>query len=266
MGRIESCFESLRSKGEKGLITFITAGDPSIENTLDYMQSLVDGGADVIELGVPFSDPMADGPTIQRASERSLAAGTDLSSIFMLVRAFRERNASTPVILMGYMNPFERLGFERFAKEAKASGVDGVLVVDLPPEESVSQNKILTLNGVRQIFLIAPNSSEDRIKKVGELAAGFIYYVSVKGVTGDKSISTSNIQKSLELVRNGTRLPIGLGFGIKTPESAREAAKLSDAVVVGSALVDIIEKETEVNAARKSLESFVKELKGAVDA
>ena len=162
MGRIETCFENLRSKGEKGLITFITAGDPSIENTLDYMQSLVDGGADVIELGVPFSDPMADGPTIQRASERSLAAGTDLSSIFMLVRAFRERNASTPVILMGYMNPFERLGFERFAKEARASGVDGVLVVDLPPEESVPQNKILTLNGIRQIFLIAPNSSEDR--------------------------------------------------------------------------------------------------------
>ena len=266
MGRIESCFENLQSKGEKGLITFITAGDPSIENTLDYMQSLVDGGADIIELGVPFSDPMADGPTIQRASERSLAAGTDLSSIFMLVRTFRERNASTPVILMGYMNPFERLGFEKFAKDASESGVDGVLVVDLPPEESAQQNKILTANGIRQVFLVAPNSSKDRIKKVGELAAGFIYYVSVKGVTGDKSISISNIQKSLELVRSGTSLPIGLGFGIKTPESAREAAKLSDAVVVGSALVDIIEKETEVNAARKALESFVKELKGAVDA
>tara|TARA_B100000676_G_C17639669_1_gene610890 strand:- start:82 stop:630 length:549 start_codon:yes stop_codon:yes gene_type:complete len=182
------------------------------------------------------------------------------------MRSFRERNASTPVILMGYMNPFERLGFERFAKEARASGVDGVLVVDLPPEESVPQNKILTVNGIRQIFLIAPNSSEERIKKVGDLAAGFIYYVSVKGVTGDKSISTSNIRKSLELVRNGTRLPIGLGFGIKTPESARKAAELSDAVVVGSALVDIIEKEAEINAAKKSLESFVRELKGAVDA
>ena len=139
-----------------GLGIFITAGDPNLEISQKIFEMLPDFGADFIELGMPFSDPMADGPTIQRASERSLAAGTDLSSIFMLVRSFRERNASTPVILMGYMNPFERLGFERFAKEARASGVDGVLVVDLPPEESVPQNKILTANGIRQIFLIAP--------------------------------------------------------------------------------------------------------------
>ena len=265
MGRIETCFENLRSTGQKGLITFITAGDPSVEKTLEYMQSLVEGGSDIIELGVPFSDPMADGPTIQRSSERSLAAGTDLSSIFELVTAFRKRNNITPIILMGYMNPFERLGFTRFATEAKSSGIDGVLVVDLPPEESGPQNRVLLENGIDQVFLIAPNSSVDRIKKVGELATGFIYYVSVKGVTGDKSISTDSIEKSLKVVREGTRLPIGLGFGIKTPENARAASELSDAIVVGSALVEIIEKGVGAGTTGKYLESFVRELKEAVD-
>ena len=265
MERLKKCFENLSVEEKTGLVTFVTAGDPSVGSTLEYMEALVSGGADIIELGVPFSDPMADGPSIQRSSERSLAAGTDLSSIFQLVRTFRKKNNSTPIILMGYMNPFERLGFETFAENAKEAGVDGVLVVDLPPEESLIQNQALRANSIDQIFLVAPNSSHARVKKIGECATGFLYFVSVKGVTGDKSISTDSIEKELNLARTLTKLPIALGFGIKTPESAKKASEVSDAIVVGSALVDIIERERSTDETRNSLEAFVKELRGAID-
>ena len=265
MGRIEKCFETLKSEGKKGLVTFITSGDPCLESTLRYMNSLVSAGADIIELGVPFSDPMADGPTIQRSSERSLLSGTDLSSIFEVVKKFRKRNDYTPIILMGYMNPFERFGFEKFAKEAKSFGVDGVLVVDLPPEESSNQNRVLRENEIGQVFLVAPNSSTRRIEMVGEFATGFIYFVSVKGVTGDKSISADLIKKELENVRLLTKLPIALGFGIKTPEDAKEAVRLSDAIVVGSALVEIIEMGAASEDVENLLEKFVMELRKAID-
>mgnify|MGYP001168123763 CR=1 FL=1 len=240
MGRIESCFESLRSKGEKGLITFITAGDPSIENTLDYMQSLVDGGADVIELGVPFSDPMADGPTIQRASERSLAAGTDLSSIFMLVRAFRERNASTPVILMGYMNPFESMGVQEFCKEASNKGVDGILIVDMPPEESTEFSKEAKNYGIDVIRLIAPTTDLSRAKEICNLSSGYIYYISVKGITGSKDLDSEDVQQKVELLSTETNLPIAIGFGIKDSKSALSVKDFADGIVVGSVFVDLV--------------------------
>ncbi|MEC9247532.1 MAG: tryptophan synthase subunit alpha [Pseudomonadota bacterium] len=265
MKRIAECFKSLRSEGKKGLVTFVTAGDPNLESTLDFMRALVRGGTNIIELGVPFSDPMADGPTIQRSSERALSAGTDLKSIFRIVERFRERDKETPVVLMGYVNPFEKMGFKKFASDASRVGVDGVLVVDLPPDESWTQNAALRATGIDQVFLVAPNSSTSRVKKIGKLASGFVYFVSVKGVTGDKTIAADSIRDQVAAVRASTELPIGLGFGIKTPNNAREAANMSDAIVVGSALVEIIEENRDAKKTEDLLERFVREIRGAID-
>ena len=265
MKRISECFNRLRHAKRTGLITFITAGDPTIESTLDFMHSLVKGGADIIELGVPFSDPMADGPIIQRSSERSLAAGTDLQSIFEVVRKFRLKDGETPIVLMGYMNPFEKAGFEKFAAEARKAGIDGLLIVDLPPEEATDENAVLRANSIDQIFLVAPNSSTKRVTLIGNFASGFVYFVSVKGVTGDKGISVDSIRNEVESARSGVQLPIGVGFGIRTAKSAKEAAQVADAVVVGSALVEIIEQNSGNGLANDLLGDFVADLRSAVD-
>ncbi len=266
MSRIVECFSSLQSSGRKGLITFITAGDPTPEATPTYMHALVKGGADIIELGVPFSDPMADGPVIQRSSERALAAGTTPDEVLRCVARFRQQDKRTPVVLMGYLNPFEHM--DAFAERAIEAGVDGVLVVDLPPEEASEFNGRLSAAGLAQVFLVAPNSSSERIATICAYASGFVYFVGVKGVTGGKALDVAGIQARIGETRSVSRLPVGIGFGIRTPEAAAEAAAIADAVVVGSTLVDIIESGIG-NAAivtTTALERTVAALRNAIDA
>lgn len=261
--RIQSRFRDLRSGKRKGLITFITAGDPSAADTPVLMHALVQGGADIIELGVPFSDPMADGPVIQRASERALSSGVTLEDIFACVRLFRESDTDTPVVLMGYLNPFEHLGASVFSERAVSAGVDGVLIVDLPPEEATDFHNALNRANLDQIFLIAPNSDAERIGRICEFASGFVYFVAVKGVTGDKELNVGSVGARVSEVCATTELPVGVGFGIKTPESAGRAAELADAVIVGSAVVELIEQG---GADPVALERFVSRLRSAVDA
>ena len=267
MSRLGQCFESLRADGRKGLITFITAGDPDGVATVPLMQALVRGGADVIELGVPFSDPMADGPVIQKASERALAAGATLALVLDCVQHFRQSDPDTPVVLMGYLNPFERAGFTPFAERAAKAGVDGVLVVDLPPEEAREFHDALDASGLDQVFLVAPNSSAERVARICGYASGFVYYVSVKGVTGDKQLDVGDVGARIAATRVAAPVPVGIGFGIKTPRAAAEAARLADAVIVGSALVELIEAcGSDLAQARVRLQDFVAQLRAAVDA
>ena len=266
MSRIGACFERLAARRGKGLVTFISAGDPAPAATPVLMHALVRGGADVIELGVPFSDPMADGPVIQRASERALAAGTTLDDVFRCVATFRSQDNSTPVMLMGYLNPFEHIGAARFAERAKAAGVDGVLVVDLPPEEAEEFNRVAKAAGVDQVFLVAPNTTSERISMICNYASGFVYFVAVKGVTGDKAVDVELINARIAETRRLASLPVGIGFGIRTPQSAAASAASADAIIVGSALVEIIEQHgTDINAAASALEGFVRSLREAID-
>lgn len=242
MSRIPAAFARLHSIGRKALIPFITAGDPDRGTTVPMMHALVKAGADVIELGVPFSDPMADGPVIQRSSERALKLGVGLSDVLDMVREFRKTDANTPVVLMGYANPVERMGTRIFATEAAAAGVDGVLVVDYPPEECADFAALLREQNLDLIFLLSPTSSDARIAKVASLASGYIYYVSLKGVTGAAHIDTGDVQAALARIRKHTALPVGVGFGIRDAETAARVAGFADAVVVGSRLVQ--ESET----------------------
>ena len=266
MGRISASFEALASARRKGLVAFITAGDPSPSVTPELMHALVRGGADVIELGVPFSDPMADGPVIQRASERALAAGTTLDEVLHCVSRFRERDTGTPVVLMGYLNPFERVGAQVFATRARAVGVDGVLVVDLPPEEAGEFNRALRGAGIDQIFLVAPNTSASRIDMICDYASGFVYLVAVKGVTGDKAAEFDALEPHLIATRRSAGLPVGIGFGIRTPEAAAAAARGADAVIVGSALVELIDLfGRDPAGACAAVEQFVAGLRQAID-
>lgn len=263
MNRLNERFACLAAAGRKGLVTFITAGDPSLEATPGYMHALVRGGADIIELGVPFSDPMADGPVIQRSSERALAAGATPDDVLACVQRFRAEDAVTPVVLMGYLNPFEHRGAAAFAGRAAAAGVDGVLVVDLPPEEAQSFHADLTAAGLAQIFLVAPTSSTRRIEKICALATGFVYFVSIKGVTGGKALDVARIEARIRETRALSHLPVGVGFGIRTPAAAAAAAGLADAVIVGSALVELIEQGGADCAGR--IERQVAELRTAID-
>lgn len=242
MSRIQSTFAALQARKGKALIPFITAGDPDPELTVPLMHALVDAGADVIELGVPFSDPMADGPVIQRSSERALAHRVGLPDILRMVHAFRDRNKTTPVVLMGYANPVEQMGANRFADEAKAAGVDGVLIVDYPPEESAEFAATVRKAGIDMIFLLSPTSSVERIAKVAELASGYIYYVSLAGVTGAANIDTAQVQAAIARIKAKTPLPVGVGFGIRDGATARRIAEFADAVVIGSRIVQ--ESET----------------------
>ena len=264
MSRIQTTFERLQGEGRKALIPFITAGDPAADLTVPLMHALVAAGADIIELGVPFSDPMADGPTIQRASERALARGMNLRKVLQLVTTFRTVDDKTPVVLMGYANPIEHMGVERFAEKAAQSGVDGVLVVDYPPEEAAAFGATIKAQGMDPIFLIAPTSSAERIAQVAQIASGYVYYVSLAGVTGSGALNIDAVAERLPAIRQQTGLPVGVGFGIRDAAAAARIAGFADAVVVGSRIIEEIERSSPETACA-NVESLVADLRRGVD-
>ncbi|CAG2149585.1 Tryptophan synthase alpha chain [Cupriavidus yeoncheonensis] len=265
MSRIQKTLAALAAQNKKGLIPFITAGDPEPGLTVDLMHALVAGGADVIELGVPFSDPMADGPVIQRASERALANGVSLTQVLHWVREFRQTNADTPVVLMGYANPIERMGEAAFAEAARDAGVDGVLVVDYPPEECETFAALMRDNGIDPIFLLAPTSTDDRIAAVGKVASGYVYYVSLTGVTGSATLDLDSVAARMPLIKKHVNLPVGVGFGIRDAQTARAISGVADAVVIGSRLVQLLEDAPRAQAV-ESLRSFIAGIRQAMDA
>ena len=268
MNRIVDCFDELGSKGRKALIPFITAGDPQPAATLPLMHALVRGGADLVELGVPFSDPMADGPVIQRSSERALKYGTSLSDVLGIVARFRTENGATPVILMGYLNPIEAMGYANFAQRASDAGVDGVLVVDMPPEEADDLQGELKRHDLKQIFLLSPTTRAERLEQISAKASGFLYYVSLKGVTGSNRLNIAEVAEKIARVRGKTSLPVGVGFGIKDAETAKAVAAFSDAVIIGSSLVERLEQlgNVPVEQLTKTATDFLARLRSALDA
>ena len=264
MSKIQATFERLQAQGRKALIPFITAGDPDPALTVPLMHTLVEAGSDIIELGVPFSDPMADGPTIQRASERALAKGVSLLQVLEMVASFRADNNDTPVVLMGYANPIEAMGIDDFAATAFDAGVDGVLVVDYPPEESTDFALAMKANALDPIFLLAPTSTPERIALVGELASGYVYYVSLKGVTGSAALDVQAVAARIPDIRAATGVPVGVGFGIRDAATAGAVAQVADAVVVGSRIIEEIEQSTpETVCARVA--ALATELRRGVD-
>lgn len=266
MSRITKRFAETRANGRSALIPYVTAGDPDPDVTVALMHDLVAAGADLLELGVPFSDPMADGPVIQQACERALAHGTSLRDVIGMVRAFREHDQETPVVLMGYLNPVERMGAEAFAETAAAAGVDGVLMVDLPPEESGDWTGMLDRVGIDPIFLIAPTTSDKRLREVSAAARGFIYYVSLKGVTGSQTLDTAALGDRLALIRALTELPLGVGFGIRDADTAARVARVADAVVVGSAIVQLVTQFPQApDQFRAAAANLVREMRVAMD-
>ena len=266
MNRIDARFGQLRAAGRKALIPFVTAGDPHPDETVRLMHALVGGGADVIELGVPFSDPMADGPVIQRASERALEHHTSLRDVLGMVREFRRSDADTPVVLMGYLNPVEIMGYESFASAAAEAGVDGVLTVDCPPEEGGGYLAALSGAGLKPIFLVAPTSNEQRIRRICDAAGGFVYYVSLKGVTGAGHLDFGSVRDKVETIRGYTDLPVGVGFGIKDAHTAARMAEIADAVIVGSAIVSRVEAAADQpRTLAEELRGFVASLREAID-
>jgi tryptophan synthase alpha chain len=264
MSRIQTTFDKLKQHQRKALIPFFTAGDPDPKLTVPLMHALVEAGADVIELGVPFSDPMADGPTIQRASERALKHHVSLHHVLDMVAEFRRSNTGTPIVLMGYGNPIEAMGWETFAKRCAEVGVDGVLTVDFPPEEGHEAFAHLEKHGIDPIFLLAPTSTDARVARVAKQARGYVYYVSLKGVTGAGNLDLSAIAEKIPHLRKHINLPIGVGFGIHDAATALAVAKLCDGVVVGSRIVQEIEKSTGQNVVA-NVSKLVKELRQAVD-
>jgi tryptophan synthase alpha chain len=266
MSRISTSFEKLKAEGRKALIPYVTAGDPAPSVTVGLLHGLVEAGADIIELGVPFSDPMADGPVIQLACERALQHNTRLLDVLDIVAEFRKKDKDTPIVLMGYLNPIEILGYKRFADEAKKAGVDGVLTVDLPPEESDEFNLIMRAHGIDTIYLIAPTTEDERIKYICENGSGYLYYVSVKGVTGSALLNVQEVADKLEHIRKYTDIPLGVGFGIKDAESARAVSTVADGVIVGSVLVNKIAdlvKDHEQIAPQVS--AIIKDMRIAMD-
>jgi len=268
MSRIATTFQALAAQGRRALIPYITCGDPFPDATPALMQALADGGADVIELGVPFSDPMADGPVIQQASERALARGIGMAHVLEAVQAFRQGNAHTPVVLMGYANPIERYdqrhGEGAFIAAARAAGVDGVLVVDYPPEECEAFAARLKDAGLDLIFLLAPTSTEERMAQVGRIASGYVYYVSLKGVTGAGHLDTEAVAAMVPQIRRHVSVPVGVGFGIRDAETAQAVGAVSDAVVIGSRLVQLLQAESRDNAA-PAARAFMAEIRAALD-
>jgi tryptophan synthase alpha chain len=265
VSRISSTFERLAGKHRKALIPYVTAGDPKPAVTVPFMHALVAAGADVIELGVPFSDPMADGPVIQRSSERALRNHIGLDGVLAFVAEFRKKDESTPVVLMGYANPIEAMGLERFVDAARRAGIDGVLVIDYPPEESVELAAMLRARGIDMIFLLAPTSTEARIDQVAKLASGYIYYVSLRGVTGARNLDLEDVAAKLPAIRGKTRLPVGVGFGIRDGETARAVARIADAVVIGSWIIQEIERASPETCVEKGA-GLLKEIRRAMDA
>ena len=267
MSRIKTTMDALKQSGKKALIPYITGGDPRPEWTESLMHSLVDNGADIIELGVPFSDPMADGPVIQLACERALAHNTSLRDLLEIVRQFRKKNAETPVVLMGYLNPVERMGIENFLDAAADAGVDGVLTVDLPPEEADWFAPMVAERNLDLIFLIAPTTTDERIRSICEHSSGYVYYVSVKGVTGSAALSATEVADKVANIRRIADIPVGVGFGISDAESARAISEVSDGVIVGSVLVNIIkENQDDLSAIKDKLGSMLSSMRHAMDA
>ncbi len=268
MSRISTTLDALKAAGRKALIPYVTAGDPFPDATPELMQALADGGADIIELGVPFSDPMADGPVIQKAAERALAKGIGMAQVLGYVKAFRARNDRTPVVLMGYANPVERYdqraGEGAFIRDAAAAGVDGVLIVDYPPEECEAFASRLQAAGLDPIFLLAPTSTEQRMKDVGRIASGYVYYVSLKGVTGAGHLDTAAVAEMLPRIKAHVKVPVGVGFGIRDAASAQAVGAVADAVVIGSRLVQILETQTRDNVALAGRQ-FMSEIRAALD-
>ena len=269
MSRIAAVFSALKAQGRQALIPYVTAGDPHADGTPQIMQALADGGADIIELGVPFSDPMADGPVIQKASERALARGIGAAQVLAMVKRFRAGNVATPVVLMGYANPIERYdqshGDGSFVRDAATAGVDGLLVVDYPPEECEALAARLKAAGLDLIFLLAPTSTEQRMQQVGRIASGYVYYVSLKGVTGAGHLNTAAVAAMVPKIRAHVSVPVGVGFGIRDAVTARAVAQVSDAVVIGTRLIQMLENETRDNAPAAA-RGFMAEIRAAMDA
>src|SRR5512132_3099259 len=265
MSRIDATFEKQRAAGRTVLIPYVTAGDPSLAATADIVDALVGAGADIIELGVPFSDPMADGPVIQRAGERALAQHVGLADVLDLVAAFRRRDVQTPIVLMGYANPIEAMGVTAFADRARDAGVDGVLVVDYPPEESTEFAALLVARAIAPIFLLSPTTPDSRVAAIARMARGYVYYVSLKGVTGAGHIDTTEVATKLAAVRRHVRLPIGVGFGIRDAASAQAIAAHADAVVIGSRIIEEIENGPPASAADRA-GAWLSGIRGALDA
>lgn len=264
MSRIQGAFEKLKLHGRKALIPFVTAGDPNPRLTVPLLHALVEAGADVIELGVPFSDPMADGPTIQRSSERALKHGVSLHDVLGMAAQFRSKNTGTPLVLMGYGNPIEAMGWETFARRCAEAGVDGVLTVDFPPEESHEAFAHLQRHGIDPIFLLAPTTNAARIERLAKQARGYVYYVSLKGVTGAGHLDLSDIAQKIPQLRQHISLPIGVGFGIRDAATAHAVSRLCDGVVVGSRIVQEIENSNEQDVIA-NVSKLVKELRMAIN-
>ena len=264
MSRIAACFAHLKKQHKKALIPFITAGDPSPTFTVPLMHGLVAAGANILELGVPFSDPMADGPTIQRSSERALLHHVGLKDILGMVAEFRQTNTTTPVVLMGYANPIEAMGYEKFASQAQMAGVDGVLTVDYPPEECSEFLDCLAQHDLDPIFLLAPTSVDARIAAVARAARGFVYYVSLKGVTGSANLAMDEVKARIKQLRKHIQLPIGVGFGIRDGATAKAMAGFADAVVIGSRIVQEMENATPETVVAK-VETLVKSIRSTMD-
>ena len=273
MGRIETTFSTLKTQGRKALIPFVTAGYPYADVTPELMHAMVTGGADVIELGVPFSDPSADGPVIQKAGDKALALGIGLAQVLEMVRVFRSQNNSTPVVLMGYANPVERYDQKHaadgvascFVRDAAAAGVDGVLIVDYPPEECEAFAADLRAHGMDLIFLLAPTSTEQRMQQVARVASGYVYYVSLKGVTGSGALDVGAVEAMLPKIRQHIRTPVGVGFGIRDAATAKAIAQVADAVVIGSRIIQLLEDQPRERVAATA-QAFLADIRAALDA
>ncbi len=269
MSRIEATFQQLKATGRKALIPYVTAGFPFADVTPELMHAMVAAGADVIELGVPFSDPSADGPVIQKAGDKALAFGIGTSHVIDMVKAFRQTNTTTPVVLMGYANPIERYdlkhGKDGFIRDASAAGIDGVLVVDYPPEECVEFAAKLRAHSMDLIFLLAPTSTDQRMQQVADVASGYVYYVSLKGVTGSGALNTDEVEAMLPRIRQKVSIPVGVGFGIRDAQTAQTIAKVADAVVIGSKIIQLIENEPRDKVAAVAGD-FLRGIRQAMDA
>jgi tryptophan synthase alpha chain len=264
--RIDARFRALREAGRTGLIPYITAGHPHPDMGVDLLHALVDAGADLLELGVPFSDVMADGPVIQDACKTALEHGTDLERVLGIVRAFRERDTDTPVILMGYMNPVERCGLEPFARRAAEAGADGLLIVDCPADEAGETVPVFARHGLHQVFLVAPTTTDARLQRMAPRAGGFIYYVSLKGVTGSGALDAGSLAPAIDKIRRHSDLPVAVGFGISTAEQARAVGEVGDAVVIGSALVKRLDGAGSIDEAVERARDYLAGIRSALDA
>jgi tryptophan synthase alpha chain len=264
--RIDARFRALREAGRTGLVPYITAGHPHPDMSVELLHALVEAGADLLELGVPFSDVMADGPVIQEACKIALEQGTDLERVLAIVGAFRERDNETPLILMGYMNPVERCGVEAFARRAAEAGADGLLIVDCPADEAAETVPVFSRHGLHQIFLVAPTTTDARLERLAPRAGGFIYYVSLKGVTGSSALDAASLKPALERIRRHSELPVAVGFGISTAEQARAVGEVGDAVVIGSALVKRLSDASSVDEAVALAREYLSDIRAALDA